>query len=169
MPELKKDLSLKSSMAIPKVTKVVINVGVGSFKEDKKKVQKIAEDIAQITGQKAIINKSKQAISNFKLRIGQPVGIQVTLRGERMYHFLNKLINVIFPRIRDFQGFAKKSMDGNGNLNIGIKEHTIFPEVTEVDASQIYGLQITLHTSATNNEDAIALLKKMKFPFKKVT
>lgn len=167
VPELKKEFGTKSTMAIPKITKVVVNVGVGGFKDDKKRVQKIAEDLAMMTGQKAIINLSKKAISNFKLRENQPVGIQTTLRGENMYHFVNKLINVIFPRIRDFQGFNPKSMDGNGNLSVGVKEHTIFPEVEEVDASQIYGLQITIHTSAKDNEAGLALLKKMNFPFKK--
>ncbi|PIQ77934.1 50S ribosomal protein L5 [Candidatus Peregrinibacteria bacterium CG11_big_fil_rev_8_21_14_0_20_41_10] len=169
LPELQKKLNKSTVAAVPQVTKVVLNVGIGRFKEDKKMVAEIVENMTAIAGQKPILNKSRKAISNFKLRIGMPVGIKVTLRGEKMYNFLNKLINVVFPRIRDFRGFSEKSFDGNGNLSIGIKEHTVFPEVLQVDSTRIHGVQITIHTTATNDADAHELMKLFKFPFRKLT
>lgn len=168
VPSLQKELGKSAAIAVPRITKIVVNVGTGKFKEDKKMVQEIADNLAAMTGQKAIIVKSKKAISNFKLRIGMPVGVQVTLRGQRMYHFLNKLINVIFPRIRDFRGFSERSFDGNGNLSVGVREHTVFPEVSPVDANNLHGVQITIHTTSQSNEDAEKLLRAFGFPFRKL-
>lgn len=166
-PALQKELGLSTIAAVPRITKIVINVGIGKFKEDKKQVAEIAKNITAITGQKAVVTKAKKAISNFKLRAGMPVGVKVTLRGASMYHFLNKLVNVICPRIRDFRGFSPKSFDGQGNVSIGIKEHTVFPEVNPVDANKVHGVQITIHTDSNNDEHALALLRAIKFPFKK--
>jgi len=166
-PALKEKLGKKTTMAVPKITKIVVNVGIGRFKEDKKAVEEIVKNVVLLSGQKPVVSRARMAISNFKLRAGQPVGICTTLRGENMYHFLNKFINVICPRIRDFRGFSERSFDGNGNLSIGIREHTVFPEVPPADANKIHGLQITFHTSATNDADALGLFRSLSFPFRK--
>jgi len=166
-PKLKETLSKGNVNAVPRLKKISVNVGAGSV-ENKKKgaIKEIAENIATITGQKPVIRKARYAVSNFKIRQGMPVGVSVTLRGQRMYDFFGKLIDVVFPRIRDFKGFSIKSLDNNGNLCIGIKEHTVFPEINPDDIVTIHGLQINIETSATNKEDAIALLESYGFPFK---
>jgi large subunit ribosomal protein L5 len=168
IPELKKELKIKNSLAVPKIQSVVINVGIGSYitKSGGKDFSQITENLKLITGQKPIIKKSKQAISNFKLRKGMPVGLKCTLRGKRMYDFITRLVNISLPRIRDFQGISVKSFDGQGNYNIGIKEHTIFPEINVDDVSKTHGLEISIVTNAKNDYKGYKLLKHLGFPFK---
>lgn len=167
-PELKKTLGEKNTMAVPKITKVTLNCGIGTYvKSHNKDFTSIVDNIAAITGQKPVIRKAKKAISNFKLREKEPVGISVTLRGKRMYDFLNKLINIVFPRVRDFRGLSPKAFDGNGNYSIGFREHTVFPEISPDDVMKLHGLQVNIATTAKNDADGLELLKAMGFPFKK--
>lgn len=167
VPQLMQTLGVKNSHAVPQIKAVKINVGIGSHVVAGKDPEDIVKNIMVITGQKPIVPKSKKAISNFKLKLNMPSGVVATLRGKRMYDFLSKLINVALPRIRDFRGISKKSFDGRGNYSIGIKEHTIFPEIRAEDVSKIHGLQITIQTNAGNNKKALELLKAFGFPFKK--
>lgn len=167
IPELKKTLGIKNTMAIPKITKIVINSGIGTYvKSQKKDYSAVVENLAKISGQKPVVQKAKKAISNFKVREGEVVGVSVTLRGERMYDFLNKLINIVFPRVRDFRGVSPKAFDGKGNYSIGFKEHIVFPEISPDDVSNLHGLQVNISTTAKNNEEGFALLKAMGFPFR---
>ena len=167
-PKLKEELGIKNVMAVPKVTKVTLNVGIGSYiKAYGKDYQAVVDNIASITGQKPVVTKAKKAISNFKLREETPVGVTVTLRGVKMYDFLNKLVNVIFPRVRDFRGLSPKSFDGNGNFSVGFKEHMVFPEISPDDIMKPHGLEINVTTSAKNDDEGFALLKALGFPFKK--
>jgi len=166
-PKLMKELNKKNIMATPKITKVKLNIGIGSYiKNHGKDFDHIVESVQQISGQKPNINLAKKAISNFKLREGMPVGISVTLRGKRMYDFINKLTNIVFPRVRDFRGISPKSFDGQGNYNIGFKEHTVFPEISPDDVMRLHGIQVSISTTATNNEEGLVLLKALGFPFK---
>lgn len=167
IPQLMQTLGVKNPHAVPQIKAVKINVGIGSHVVAGKDPEDIVKNITAITGQKPIVPKSKKAISNFKLKLNMPSGVVVTLRGKRMYDFLSKLINVALPRIRDFRGISKKSFDGHGNYSIGLKEHTIFPEIRAEDVSKIHGLQITIQTNAGNNKKALELLKAFGFPFKK--
>jgi large subunit ribosomal protein L5 len=168
MPKLMQNLGIKNVMAAPKITKVKLNVGIGSYiKAHGKDFDNIVENIAKISGQKPVINKSKKAISNFKVREGDPVGVSVTLRGKRMYDFLNKLVNIVFPRVRDFRGISKKAFDGNGNYSIGFKENTVFPEISPDEVMKPHGIEINITTTAKNNEEGIKLLETLGFPFKK--
>src|SRR3989339_668055 len=167
--ELQKELGIKNKMAIPSVTKININVGIGKIYNINKDFSDVINNITLITGQKPVVKNSKKAISNFKLREGMPSGIVCTLRDERMNDFLNKLINVIFPRMKDFRGLSLKSFDGNGNYNIGIKEFLIFPEIKSDDLVRNHGIQITIVTSAEDDETSKKLLTKLGFPFKKET
>lgn len=168
LPALQKELGVKNVNAVPKITKVVVNAGLGSmYTAGTKDFTEFTENFKAITGQTPVIKKAKKAISNFKLREGLPNGVMVTLRGDRMYDFLNKLVNVVFPRIRDFRGISRKAFDGNGNYSVGIKEHTVFPEINPDDLVKIHGLQICVNTTAKNDEDALALLTAFGFPFKK--
>lgn len=168
-PKLKEVLKVKNANAVPVLKKIVISAGIGSLAvANKNIVNDVAENISAIAGQKAVITKSRKAISNFKLRENMPVGVTVTLRGQAMYNFLNKFINIVCPRIRDFRGFTVKSLDGYGNLCIGIKEHTVFPEINQEDLSGIHGLQINIETSAKNNEQALELFKTFNFPFREL-
>lgn len=167
VPQLMQTFGVKNPHAVPKIKAVKINVGIGSHVVAGKDPEDIVKNITTITGQKPIVPKSKKAISNFKLKLNMPSGVVATLRGKRMYDFLSKLINVALPRIRDFRGISKKSFDGHGNYSIGIKEHTIFPEIRAEDVSKIHGLQITIQTNAGNNKKALELLKAFGFPFKK--
>lgn len=159
--ELQKELDIKNVHAIPKIEKVVVNMGIGSHvTSGNKDYSSIEEDLMNITGQKPKLRKSRMAVSNFKLREDMPVGLMVTLRGERMYEFLDELINVVLPRIRDFQGIKSKSFDPDGNYNLGIKEHTIFPEVKQDDVVKPHGLQITVKTTANTADEGRLLLSK---------
>ena len=168
--KLQKELNISNKHLVPKVVSVTINVGVGSLvQRDKKALDEVVENITAITGQKPVVKKSTKSISNFKLREGMPVGVSVTLRGQSMIDFLNKLINVVFPRIRDFRGFSRKSFDGKGNLSIGIKEHLVFPEINPDDLVTIHGIQINIKTSTHSDEEAFKLLTAFNFPFKEKT
>lgn len=164
--ELKKTLGVKNTMAVPRVTKIKLNVGMGTYiKIHNKDYSNIVENITKISGQKPVLNKSKKAISNFKIRKGEVIGCSVTLRGKRMYDFLNKLINIVFPRVRDFRGLPQKGFDGNGNFSIGFKEHTVFPEISPDDVIKLHGIEVNITTSAKTDEEGYQLLKIMGFPF----
>jgi len=165
VPFLQKKLGIKNINAVPKITKVVINVGIGKLLAGGKDFSDIEKNIMLIAGQKPVIAKSKKAISNFKLREGMPVGIHVTLRGNRMYDFVSKFVNIVLPRTRDFRGIPSRSFDGKGNYSIAIREHTVFPEINPDDIIKHHGMQITFITTAKNNEHGLELLKAMGFPF----
>ena len=165
--DLKKSLQKKNIFEVPCLEKVVISAGIGDFKEDDKVVAKIREDLGKIVALRPKINKSRKAVSAFKLRIGQPVGLTATLRGERMFDFIDKLINVALPRVRDFRGLPLSAFDGHGGYTIGIKDHTIFPEVKYEDVTVNFGFQINIKTTAKNSEDTKALLYSLGFPFEK--
>jgi large subunit ribosomal protein L5 len=168
VPQLKEKLGKKNTMAIPKITKVKINVGMGSYiKSHNKDFSNIIENITAISGQKPVLNKSKKAISNFKIRQGDVIGTSVTLRGKRMYDFLNKLVNIVFPRVRDFRGLSKKAFDGSGNYSIGFHEHIVFPEISPDDVIKIHGVQVSITTNTTDDKEGLELLTLLGFPFKK--
>lgn len=167
IPALKEEFSIDNVMRTPKLEKIVINVGVGEAIQDKKVLDTIVENIAQITGQMPVTTKAKKSISNFKLRDGMPIGCKVTLRSRIMYEFLDRFINLALPRTRDFQGVPDKSFDGRGNFTMGIKEHTIFPEIDTDKATKIHGMDITFVTTAETDEEAFALLKHFGMPFKR--
>lgn len=169
LPELQKELGITNVMAVPKLSKIVVNVGTGTYNKKHKKDDAVRENIAVITGQKPVVSNARLSISNFKLREGMPVGVKVTLRGEQMYDFMYKLINVVFPRIRDFRGFNRKAFDGRGNYSIGLRDFTIFPEINVDDAVEIHGLQICVTTTANTNEEGEKLLESFGFPFIKKT
>ena len=156
----------KNPMQVPAIEKVVINMGIGEAVNDRKKVEAAAADLALISGQKAVITKARKAISNFKLREQQPIGCKVTLRKARMYEFVDRLVNIALPRVRDFRGLNPKSFDGRGNYTIGIKEHIIFPEIDYDKAAEIWGMDITVCTTARTDEEARALLTAFNFPFR---
>ena len=166
VPALMKQFSYTTVMQAPKLVKITINEGVGDATQDKKLVEEAAEELSLITGQKAVITASKKDVSNFRLRKGMPIGTKVTLRGVKMYEFLEKLIRVSLPRIRDFNGIAEK-MDGRGNYTLGLKEQIIFPEIDMDKNPRIHGMEITFVTTARSDEEAHALLKAMGLPFKK--
>ncbi|MFC3860540.1 50S ribosomal protein L5 [Deinococcus antarcticus] len=166
-PALMQQFGYSSIMAVPRIEKIVVNEGLGSSKDDSKAIDKAAKELSLITLQKPIVTKAKKSISNFKLRQGMPVGIKVTLRGERMYVFLEKLVNIGLPRIRDFRGINPNAFDGRGNYNLGIKEQLIFPEITYDMVDKTRGMDITIVTSAKTDEEARALLQAMGLPFRK--
>jgi large subunit ribosomal protein L5 len=156
----------KNPMQVPTIQKVVINMGIGEGVNDRKKVDQAAADLAQIAGQKAIITKSRKSIATYKLRDGQAIGCKVTLRKSRMYEFIDRLVTIALPRVRDFRGLNPKSFDGRGNYSLGIKEHIIFPEIDYDKASDSWGMDITVCTSAKTDEEARALLTAFNFPFR---
>lgn len=165
VPALQKELAIRNVNAVPKITKIIINVGIGKMLAGGKDFSDIEKNITLIAGQKPVIAKSKKAISNFKLRQGMPVGIHATLRGDRMYDFVSKFVNIVLPRTRDFRGISPRSFDGKGNYSIAIREHTVFPEINPDDIIKHHGMQITFVTTAQNNEHGLALLKALGFPF----
>ncbi|MBK9330253.1 MAG: 50S ribosomal protein L5 [Sphingobacteriales bacterium] len=167
VPALMSKYNYKSVMQVPKLVKIVINQGVGAAVGDKKLIDNAVDEISRIAGQKAVSTKSKKAISNFKLREDLPIGVRVTLRGERMYEFLERLMAVALPQVRDFKGINDKSFDGRGNYTLGITEHIIFPEIDIDKISRISGMDITFVTSANTDDEAHALLKEIGLPFKK--
>ena len=167
LPQLKDKLGVNNVMAVPKLTKVVINMGVGEALTDKKHLESAVNDLELIAGQKAVITKASKSVASFKLRDGWPVGCKVTLRGDKMYDFIERLVNIAIPRERDFRGLNPKSFDGQGNYSMGIKEQIIFPEINYDNIDKIRGMDICINTSASNNEDAKALLEVLNFPFKK--
>ena len=164
--ELKSKLGLKNMFEVPKIRKIILNIGVGDGKDDSKLIDKALEDLTLISGQKAVKTISKKAISGFKIRAGMPLGVKVTLRNKIMFEFLDRLVNIAIPRIRDFRGLNIKSFDGNGNFSMGIKEHVIFPEINFDKVDKIRGMDITICTSAKNNNEALELIKSFNMPFK---
>ena len=164
--ELRKQFSYGNVMQVPKVEKIVVNIGMGEAIGNAKAMDAAAGDLAMITGQRPIVTKSKKAISNFRLRIGMPIGLKVTLRGERMWHFLEKLVTVALPRIRDFQGVPDKSFDGRGNYSLGLKEQLVFPEVEYDKIDRLRGMEITICTTARTDEEGRALLRGLGMPFR---
>jgi large subunit ribosomal protein L5 len=166
--KMKAGFQYKNVMAAPRMVKVVINVGTGTMvKKDKNKNDAVADRLAKITGQKTALRGAKQSISSFKIRQGDPVGVVVTLRGKRMYAFLEKLINVALPRTKDFRGINRKAVDSIGNLTIGIKEHTIFPETADEDIRDVFGMAITIVSSAKTKKEGTAFFELLGVPFKK--
>jgi large subunit ribosomal protein L5 len=164
--ELTKQFSYSNRMQVPKITKIVLNMGIGEGVADRKKVDNAANDLTMIAGQKAVITKSRKSIATYKLRDGQAIGCKVTLRKTRMYDFLDRLVNIALPRIRDFRGLNPKSFDGRGNYSLGIKEHIVFPEIDFDKVTDSWGLDITVCTSARNDDEARALLTAFNFPFR---
>ncbi len=164
---LQEKMKYKSSMEIPSIRKITINVGLGQAVKDKKVIEQAVGDIEKITGQKPIVTKAKKSIAAFSLREGMPIGCKVTLRKDRMYEFLDRLITIAIPRIRDFRGFSKKSFDGRGNYTLGIKEQIIFPEIDYEKIDSIRGLDIAITTSAKNDDEARLLLEEFNFPFRR--
>lgn len=165
-PQLKSDLGLANVMQIPKITKITVNFGVGEGAADKKIVTKAADELTALAGQKSVITKARKSIAGFKIRDGMPIGAKVTLRKDRMYDFLEKLLAIVLPRVRDFRGLNPRSFDGQGNYSLGLKEQIVFPEIKYDKIDALRGLDITITTTATNNEQGFALLKAFKFPFK---
>lgn len=167
IPALTEKFGYKTVMKVPKLEKIVLSQGIGDAVADKKLIDSAIEDLSRIAGQKAVSTISKKDISNFKLRKGMPVGTKVTLRGDRMYDFLDRLLSVALPRTRDFRGVNAKGFDGRGNFNMGVKEHIIFPEIDIDKVNRIMGMDITFVTSADSDEEAKALLDEFGFPFTK--
>jgi len=168
VPKLQKELGITNIMEVPKLEKVVLNMGIGTYiRSGNKDYSVLQEHLALISGQAPVVKHAKKAISNFKLRAWMPVGLTVTLRGDNMYSFLEKLVNVVLPRVRDFRGISGKSFDSDGNYNFGIKEHSIFPEVPQDDVIKNHGIQITVKTTAKTKEGGRELLTAMGFPFSK--
>ena len=164
-PALMEKFQYKSTMQIPRIDKVVVNVGCGEARENAKILENVVGDLAKITGQKPVITKARKSIANFKLREGMPIGAKVTLRGDKMWEFLDRLFNVALPRVRDFQGINPNAFDGRGNYNLGIKEQLIFPEIEYDKIDKIRGMDVVICTTATNDEEARALLAKVGAPF----
>jgi large subunit ribosomal protein L5 len=167
VPELMQSLALGNVMQVPKITRITVNMGVGEAVADKKAMEGAVGDLTAITGQKPLVTKSRKSIASFKLREGVPVGAKVTLRGARMYEFLDRLINVAMPRIRDFRGVSARSFDGRGNYSFGVKEQIIFPEIAYDKIDAIRGMDITITTTARDDREGRALLESFNFPFRK--
>lgn len=167
VPALKEEFGYNNAMQVPQVKKIVLNMGLGEAVQNPKIVEGAADELTRIAGQKAVVTKAKKSIATFKLREGMPIGCRVTLRGEKMYDFLSKLVNIALPRVRDFRGLSPKMFDGRGNYSMGIKEQIIFPEIDYDKIDKIKGLNITIVTSAPTDDEARFLLKKMGMPFKK--
>ena len=167
VPKLKADLGVANIMQVPKITKITVNMGVGEAVADRKVMDAAVADLTKITGQKPLVTKSRKAVASFKLRQGLAVGCMVTLRGDRMYEFLDRLINIAMPRIRDFRGVSPRSFDGRGNYSLGVKEQIIFPEIQYDQIDTIRGMDITITTTASDNKQGRALLEAFNFPFRK--
>lgn len=166
VPAMQKDFGYKNIMQVPRIDKVVVNVGAGAASQNIKVLDAAVEELGRITGQKAQVTRSKKAISNFKLRENMPIGAKVTLRGKRMYEFLDRLINIAIPRIRDFRGIPTRSFDGRGNYTLGVKEQIIFPEIEYDKVERVHGMDICIVTTARSNEQAKRLLQLMGMPFR---
>ena len=169
MPKLKEEFGIKSNLAVPRLEKIIINVGVGEARENQAMLDKIVENLAALSGQKPVVTRAKKAIAGFKISKGAPVGVMVTLRGDRMYEFLDKLMNIVLPKVRDFRGVSAISFDSQGNFTLGLKEQAIFPEVSFQGAavSRTKGLEITIVSNAKNKERGKRLLELLGMPFKK--
>ena len=164
--KLAQEFGYKNTLQVPVVEKIVINMGIGEGVADRKKVEAAASDLGLIAGQKAVITKARKSIATFKVRDGQPIGCKVTLRKSRMYEFMDRLVNIALPRVRDFRGLSPKSFDGGGNYTLGVKEHIIFPEIDYDKAADIWGMDITVCTTAKSENEARALLSAFNFPFR---
>jgi large subunit ribosomal protein L5 len=167
VPELKKTLGLANPMQVPRITKITVNMGVGEAVADKKIMDNAVGDLTKITGQKPIVTKARISVATFKVRAGQQIGCKVTLRGARMYEFLDRLINIAIPRIRDFRGLSSRSFDGRGNYSLGVREQIIFPEIAYDAIDQVRGMDITITTNAKDNAQGRALLEAFNFPFRR--
>ncbi len=167
VPKLLKENNYPSIMAVPKLTKVTVNIGVGEAIQNAKSLDAAVADLRTVTGQQPVITKARKSISNFKLRQGMPIGCRVTLRRERMYEFLDRLVNVAIPRVRDFRGISTKSCDGRGNFNLGIKEQLIFPEIDYDKIDKVRGMSIAVTTTAKTDAECIQLLRELGMPFRK--
>jgi len=167
VPQLKEQYQYKSPMQIPRIEKIIINMGLGEAIQNVKILDSAAAELAQISGQKPVITRARQSIAAFKLRKGMPIGCMVTLRGDRMYEFFDKLVNVALPRVRDFRGVSSKALDGRGNYTLGVKEHIIFPEIDYDKIDKIKGMNITIVTTAQTDDEARTLLALMGMPFKR--
>jgi large subunit ribosomal protein L5 len=167
VPELKSKLGLKNTMQVPRILKITVNMGVGEAVADKKVMDAATADMTKITGQKPAVTKAKKSVATFKVRDGQAIGCKVTLRGDRMYEFLDRLVSIAIPRIRDFRGISTRSFDGRGNYSLGVKEQIIFPEIQYDQIDQIRGMDITISTSARDDKHGRALLEAFNFPFRK--
>ncbi|MFN3566543.1 MAG: 50S ribosomal protein L5 [Burkholderiaceae bacterium] len=166
VPELMQKFGYKSVMEVPRITKITLNMGVGEAVNDKKNIDNAVADMTKIAGQKPVVTKARKAIANFKIRQGLPIGCMVTLRGARMYEFLDRLVTIAFPRMRDFRGVSGRAFDGRGNYNIGLKEQLIFPEIEYDKIDTIRGLNISITTTAKTDDEAKALLAAFRFPFR---
>jgi len=167
IPKLKEHFGFKNDLEAPKPLKAVVNVGFGRHTKEKGYIDYVVDSLSRITGQKPILTKARKSISSFKIREGNIIGASVTLRGSRMYDFVDKLINISFPRVRDFRGISEKSVDKQGNLSVGFKEHLAFPEIKADEVENIFGLEVSLATSAKKREEGLELFRLMGFPFKK--
>ncbi len=167
VPALKDQLNLVNLMQVPQIKKVVINIGMGEAMDNPKALDAAVGDIQQITGQKPVITKARTSIANFKLREGRAIGVKVTLRGERMWSFLDRLLNIVLPRVRDFRGVSRDAFDGRGNYTLGLREQLIFPEIEYDKIDKVRGMEITIVTSASNDQQAAALLEMLGMPFRK--
>jgi large subunit ribosomal protein L5 len=166
LPALMKEFSLKNPMAVPKLDKIILNMGVGEATQNAKLIDPAVTEVTQITGQKPVVTKAKKSIAQFKVREGMPIGVMVTLRGDRMYEFFDRLVNVALPRVRDFRGVPTKSFDGRGNFTLGVRDQLIFPEIDYAKVEKLKGMNITIVTSAGTDDQARALLKHMGMPFR---
>jgi large subunit ribosomal protein L5 len=167
VPELMREFSYRNVMQVPRVEKVTLNIGLGEAKDNARAVESATADLATISGQKAVVTKAKKAIANFKIRQNMPIGAAVTLRGDRMYEFLDRMLNAALPRIRDFRGVPTKAFDGRGNFSLGLREQLIFPEIDYDKVDRIRGLQVNIVTTARNDEEGRRLLEMMGMPFAK--
>jgi large subunit ribosomal protein L5 len=165
-PKLQEEFGFKNPHQVPRVVKVVLNVGVGSASKDQKYLESIVEELGTITGQKANVNRARMSIANFNLREGQPVGVSVTLRREKMWYFLDRLVSTAIPRVRDFRGLQTRSFDGRGNYTMGVREQIIFPEINYDKVKKIHGMDITVVTTTKKDDEALALLRELGFPFR---
>jgi large subunit ribosomal protein L5 len=167
VPELQQSLGLANPMMVPKITKITVNMGVGEAVADKKIMDNAVGDLTKITGQKPVVTRARKSVATFKVRDGQAIGCKVTMRGENMYEFLDRLVNIAMPRIRDFRGVSARSFDGQGNYNFGVKEQIIFPEIAYDQIDAIRGMDITITTTAPDDKSGRALLEAFNFPFRK--
>lgn len=166
LPALKEELGVKNVHEVPRITKITLNMGVGEAIGDKKVIEHAVADLEKISGQKVVVTKARKSVAGFKVREGWPIGVKVTLRSDRMYEFLERLVDIALPRVRDFRGLSPKSFDGRGNYSMGVKEQIIFPEVDYDKVDTLRGMDITLTTTAKNDEEGRALLKAFNFPFR---
>lgn len=165
--ELMKEFGYSNIMEVPTLSKIVVNVGAGAALKESEALEDIVEIVTQITGQKPVVNKARKAVASFKVREGMEIGVSVTLRGDRMWEFFDKLVSIVFPRTKDFRGLSTKAFDGSGNYSIGIEDHTVFPEIDANNIRRVRSLQVTIVTTAKDDESGKALLDKFGFPFKK--